>query len=88
MTAESKAAVAQTLEPAGGNIKDKNSLWDESNIRKKGLVCQEKKSQDVGYFFAVRVRACQEAFASGIAETKKQDLCPHVAEKRDPYPLL
>jgi hypothetical protein len=47
-----------------------------------------KKSQDVGYFFAGRVRACQEAFVSGIAETKKQDLCSHVAEKRDPYPLL
>ena len=31
-------------------LKDKNSLWDESNIRKKGLVCQQKNHKMWGTF--------------------------------------
>jgi len=51
-------------------LKDKNSLWNEANIQKERVVCQERKSQDMGYFFH---RQKAKGFVTGIAETKNKE---------------
>jgi hypothetical protein len=36
--------------PTKEEIVDKNSLWNELNMQKKWVVCQKRKSQDMGGF--------------------------------------
>jgi hypothetical protein len=60
---------------------DKNSPWDKLNTQKKGVVCQEEKSQDKGGFLKTSREDLDKQISERYWDDPREDIHSHQSIK-------